>query len=118
MTLEGVISILEGMNPRMLETKLRGFLQGAPGKRRSKRNETQEARVRGAFGALAGVLRRLYYLVVRFLRRPLCLFQVDHKKMSALGSAIEHAFQELGVMQDHGPGSVNAAAGGFPGGPY
>ncbi len=27
MTLEGVISILEGMNPRMLETKLNGFLQ-------------------------------------------------------------------------------------------
>jgi chemotaxis protein MotA len=26
MTLEGVISILEGMNPRMLETKLLGFL--------------------------------------------------------------------------------------------
>jgi chemotaxis protein MotA len=27
MTLEGVISILEGMNPRMLETKLVSFLQ-------------------------------------------------------------------------------------------
>ena len=27
MTLEGVISILEGMNPRMLETKLFGFLR-------------------------------------------------------------------------------------------
>jgi chemotaxis protein MotA len=27
MTLEGVISILEGMNPRMLETKLMGFLK-------------------------------------------------------------------------------------------
>ena len=27
MTLEGVISILEGMNPRMLETKLRGYLE-------------------------------------------------------------------------------------------
>jgi len=26
MMLEGVISILEGMNPRMLETKLRSFL--------------------------------------------------------------------------------------------
>jgi chemotaxis protein MotA len=26
MTLEGVASILEGMNPRMLETKLHGFL--------------------------------------------------------------------------------------------
>ncbi|HWR36710.1 MAG TPA: flagellar motor protein [Clostridia bacterium] len=29
MTLEGVVSILEGMNPRMLETKLLGFLQNA-----------------------------------------------------------------------------------------
>jgi flagellar motor component MotA len=26
MTLEGVVSILEGMNPRMLESKLLGFL--------------------------------------------------------------------------------------------
>jgi flagellar motor component MotA len=26
MTLEGVISILEGINPRMLETKLSGYL--------------------------------------------------------------------------------------------
>jgi len=39
MTLEGVISILEGMNPRMLETKLAGYLQNKkPG----------EAKVRGA----------------------------------------------------------------------
>jgi len=30
MTLEGVVSILEGMNPRMLETKLLGFLQDGP----------------------------------------------------------------------------------------
>ena len=29
MTLEGVISILEGMNPRMLETKLLGYLEDA-----------------------------------------------------------------------------------------
>jgi chemotaxis protein MotA len=29
MTLEGVVSILEGMNPRMLETKLLGFLVDA-----------------------------------------------------------------------------------------
>lgn len=29
MTLEGVVSILEGMNPRMLEAKLRGFLTQA-----------------------------------------------------------------------------------------
>ena len=31
MTLEGVVSILEGMNPRMLEAKLLGFLTGAHG---------------------------------------------------------------------------------------
>ena len=30
MTLEGVVSILEGMNPRMLEAKLLGFLSDAP----------------------------------------------------------------------------------------
>jgi chemotaxis protein MotA len=30
MTLEGVVSILEGMNPRMLETKLLGFLTDTP----------------------------------------------------------------------------------------
>jgi flagellar motor component MotA len=29
MTLEGVLSILEGMNPRMLEAKLLGFLTQA-----------------------------------------------------------------------------------------
>ena len=29
MMLEGVISILEGMNPRMLEVKLAGFLNDA-----------------------------------------------------------------------------------------
>jgi chemotaxis protein MotA len=30
MTLEGVVSILEGMNPRMIETKLFGFLAETP----------------------------------------------------------------------------------------
>ena len=30
MMLEGVISILEGLNPRMVETKLQGFLEDAP----------------------------------------------------------------------------------------
>ena len=29
MTVEGVVSILEGMNPRMIETKLLGFLADA-----------------------------------------------------------------------------------------
>ena len=36
MTLEGVISILEGMNPRMLEAKLAGFLKEPPKARTAK----------------------------------------------------------------------------------
>ena len=40
MTLEGVASILEGMNPHMLETKLLGFLVDAE-KRHDKANEEQ-----------------------------------------------------------------------------
>ncbi len=31
MMLEGIISVLEGLNPRMVETKLQGFLAHAPG---------------------------------------------------------------------------------------
>jgi chemotaxis protein MotA len=38
MMLEGVVSILEGMNPRMLETKLLGFLADAKGKPASAEN--------------------------------------------------------------------------------
>jgi chemotaxis protein MotA len=41
MTLEGVVSILEGMNPRMLETKLFGFLV-EPNRAPDKAEETRE----------------------------------------------------------------------------
>lgn len=41
MTLEGVASILEGMNPRMLETKLHGFLV-EPGEATVPRSEREE----------------------------------------------------------------------------
>ena len=41
MTLEGVASILEGMNPRMLETKLLGFLVDVGKAPESAREETQ-----------------------------------------------------------------------------
>jgi chemotaxis protein MotA len=39
MTLEGVVSILEGMNPRMLETKLLGFLVEANEAEQEKKNK-------------------------------------------------------------------------------
>ena len=43
MILEGVISILEGLNPRMVETKLRGFLAENERKAREKAQEKEEA---------------------------------------------------------------------------
>lgn len=43
MTLEGVISILEGMNPRMLENKLNGFLQSAKEERKRMEQEREAA---------------------------------------------------------------------------
>ena len=44
MTLEGVISILEGMNPRMLETKLFGYLQQETTTRARERSSSQGCR--------------------------------------------------------------------------
>jgi chemotaxis protein MotA len=41
MTLEGVISILEGMNPRMLETKLLGYLQETKKEEEQKKEEAE-----------------------------------------------------------------------------
>ena len=43
--------------------------------------------------------------------------QVDRKRMSALGDAIQQAFQQLGVLQNGGLNSVNGAAGRIPGAP-
>lgn len=40
--------------------------------------------------------------------------QVDRQRMSAMGSAIEHAFQELGVMQGRGASAGNASTGKLP----
>jgi chemotaxis protein MotA len=46
MTLEGVISILEGMNPRMVESRLEAFL--APEKRESSEGRSGKARAASA----------------------------------------------------------------------
>ena len=48
MTLEGVASILEGMNPRMLETKLLGFLVDAGKQDQNKDSKQKEAAAAGA----------------------------------------------------------------------
>ncbi|MEJ2007791.1 MAG: flagellar motor protein [Acidobacteriota bacterium] len=43
MILEGVISILEGLNPRMVETKLRGFLASNEEKKKGRKEEVAPA---------------------------------------------------------------------------
>ena len=49
MTLEGVVSILEGMNPRMLETRLLGFL--AESEPAEAQNVASEAKAKGKAAA-------------------------------------------------------------------
>ena len=74
MMLEGVICILEGMNPRMMETKLRTYLfDSKPGAAaaaplRSERMSEEEASRACEPRALAGELRGLHYAAVRVLR--------------------------------------------------
>lgn len=53
LTLEGVISILEGINPRMLEAKLNGFLQQAADKSTPAAQPSEESRTksRGPFAS-------------------------------------------------------------------
>ena len=73
MTLEGVISILEGMNPRMLETSCRLF-EGLPRSQSARSAACHEGRP-PLFGprqprTLAGFLRRLHHPAVRILRGP------------------------------------------------
>ena len=77
MMLEGVISILEGMNPRMIETKLRTSLRlrtrqtptstARPAHEQEKTSRARQPR------ALARLLRRLHHPALRLLRRPLRL---------------------------------------------
>ena len=72
MMLEGVISILEGINPRMLEVKLAGFRRRIR-RRKEGAGPHENARTTqpGNPRPLAGLLCRLHHPAVRLLRRPL-----------------------------------------------
>ena len=106
MTLEGVASILEGMNPRMLETKLLGFLVEAgepvkPAEEGHADEPAQSARARtpitnaGWFPMPTSSPSCLRFFVVLYASA-----QVDHRKVGRLAMAIQVAFQELGVFPD------------------
>jgi chemotaxis protein MotA len=84
MMLEGVISILEGMNPRMLEIKLAGFVDDPEKEQEGATpHEPPHPRSRVQPRSLAGLLCRLHHPAVRLLRCPLRLRQGRSEKAEA-----------------------------------
>ena len=104
MTLEGVASILEGMNPHMLETKLLGFLVEARRVRqdRSRGKWTMSRRKRDRAHANHDRWLVSYAdfitLIFAFFVVLYASAQVDQRKVGRLALAIQVAFQELGVF--------------------
>ena len=106
MTLEGVISILEGMNPRMLESKLIGFLQEAPQEARTGRGRIRDERSPPQPAAHVNHERWLVSyadfvtLLFAFFVVLYASAQIDKRKAELLSDAIEAAFQQLGVFRN------------------
>jgi hypothetical protein len=99
MMLEGVISILEGMNPRMLEVKLAGFSTTPGATRRSAPHDPRVPRARVS-RSLAGFLRRLHHPALRLLCCPLRLRQSRPEETGAGLASIDSAFRSLGIFPD------------------
>jgi len=88
MTIEGVISILEGMNPRMLEEKLLGFslMLVDPRSQRGPTYDPPQATSQPLQPrALAGLLRRLHHAAVCILCRALRLVASRQEKSGKTG---------------------------------
>ncbi len=104
MMLEGVISILEGMNPRMIETKLRTFLfdskpdKAQRGRRRMSRKKKHEhVNHERWLVSYADFITLLFaFFVVLFASS-----QTNKKKQLDLSAAMQTAFTPLGVFEAH-----------------
>ena len=119
MTLEGVISILEGINPRMLEAKLLGFLGEAQGPAAGSGDSSSgESHARGASAesaaydapppssfrkrqsrSLACFLCRLRHALVRLFCRALRLLASRQKKSRKTGVGHSGSFSGNGSLQ-------------------
>ncbi len=99
MILEGVISILEGMNPRMLEVKLSGFLddfqrgkEGASGMRiRIPRSRVSHDRWLVSYADFITLLFGFFVVLYAFAK-------ADQKKQLEVSQAIDSAFRSMGVL--------------------
>ena len=110
MMLEGVISILEGMNPRMLEVKLAGFVEDQwPRKAGARRMKTRVPRSRVTHDrwlvSYADFITLLFaFFVVLFASR-----KADQKKQMEVSQAIDAAFKSLGIFPDASRGRPQKA---------
>ena len=102
--LEGVISILEGMNPRMLETKLLSFIEeshkksrvtreGGGMRRRRRRHPEHENHERWLISYADFITLLFAFFVVMYSSA-----QVDKRKVGQLALAIQVAFQQMGIF--------------------
>ena len=113
MMLEGVISILEGMNPRMLEVKLAGFLNDpsakAEGARRmmKERRKSNVSRDRWLVSYADFITLLFAFFVVLY-----AFAKADQKKQVQVSEAIDSAFRSLGIFPDaSGKPAEGSAAG-------
>ena len=103
--LEGVVAILEGMNPRMVELKLKTFLeeQGSIGSASStgehQRHEPEKPNTVMSITSDGWFLTPISSLSVRILRRDVRQFATgSHRKDKQAESSIRQAFQSMGVF--------------------
>ena len=100
MMLEGVISILEGMNPRMLEVKLTGFLDQPKRRNGARRMRTRESRSRVTHDRWLVSYADFITLLFAFFVVLFASAKADQKKQAQVAQAIDAAFKSLGIFPD------------------
>ena len=102
MMLEGVISILEGMNPRMLEVKLAGFLDDADQEAEGARGMMRRAAQEPHQPAIAGWSPMPTSSPCSSLSSSFsyAFAKADQKKQVQVTASIDAAFRSLGIFPD------------------
>ena len=101
MMLEGVISILEGMNPRMLEVKLAGFVDDSkPRKEGARRMSRRVPQSRVSHDRWLVSYADFITLLFGFFVVLFAFANADQKKQAQVPQSIDAAFRALGIFPD------------------